>query len=184
MKATSKYSEEQILEGCRKGDRLMQKALFDAYAPVFYPVCARYVGWEAGKDVLQDSFITIFEKIGTFRKEGSFEGWMRRIVVNTALMAVRKDKASKDVTSIEETAVPEVRYQDYGIIEQISARELTELISSLNPGMRNVFNLCVLDGYSYREAAEILGIQENSVGSQLSRARALLREMINKRNDV
>jgi len=86
MKTDSRYTEEQLIDGCVKGERLAQKALYDAYAPILYPICVRYVGRETGKDVLQDGFITIFDKIGTYKGEGSFEGWMRRIIVNTALM--------------------------------------------------------------------------------------------------
>ena len=102
MKGTSKYPEAELVGGCVKGDSLAQRALYERYAPLMYPVCVRYVGREVAKDVLQDGFITVFDKISTFRGDGSFEGWLRRIFVNTALMEIRKTDVLRNAGDIED----------------------------------------------------------------------------------
>lgn len=180
MKTESRYTEEKLIEGCVKCDRTAQKALYDTYAPILYPVCIRYVGREIGKDVLQDGFVTIFEKIGTYKGEGSFEGWMRRIIINTALMQIRKNDVMKHSEDISEVQVAELGVQNSGVMEEITSREILDLISEMPAGLRSVFNLFVLEGYSHQEVAEILGINEASSRSQVSRARIWLQERMKK----
>ena len=148
-----------------------------------YPVCVRYVGREVAKDVLQDGFVTVFNKIGTFKGEGSFAGWLRRIFVNTALMELRKNdvlKASREMDSVPEVSLGT---NDYGAVEQLSAKELLVLVSEMPAGFRSVFNLFVIEGYSHAEIAEMLGINEASSRSQLSRARVWMQERIKKLYD-
>jgi len=183
MKTDSRYTEEQLIDGCVKGERLAQKALYDAYAPILYPICVRYVGRETGKDVLQDGFITIFDKIGTYKGEGSFEGWMRRIIVNTALMQIRKNDVMKHSEELDGVPTAELGFQDFGVMEQITSREILNLISEMPIGFRSVFNLFVLEGYSHQEVAQILGINEASSRSQVSRARVWLQERLKKLYD-
>ena len=130
------------------------------------------------EDVLQDGFITLFNQLGNFEGRGSFEGWVRRIFVTTALMHLRKKdplKISDDITGI--------RFIDNGdtsAIEKMSHKELLELVSGLPSGFRIVFNLYVIEGYSHKEIGEMLGISENTSRSQLSRARLWLQDKIRK----
>lgn len=179
MKNASTYTESELIGGCVKGDTLAQRALYEKYAPLMYPVCVRYVGREVAKDVLQDGFITVFDKISTFKGSGSFEGWLRRIFVNASLMELRKAdvlKNSSDINDAEEAAGT----KDPEVSSDIGAKQILKAIEDLPPGVRLVFNLYAIDGYSHAEVAEILEISESSSRSQLSRARALLQEKLKK----
>jgi len=183
MKKVSQYTEKELIEACSKRDGQAQRELYDRYSPIMYPVCIRYVGREVAKDVLQDGFITIFDKIDTFKGEGSFEGWIRRIFINTALMELRKNDALKNSEEIDSVPVYEMGMQDYGAVEQMSMKELLALVGEMPAGFRSVFNLFVFEGYSHADIAEALGINEVSSRSQLSRARAWLRERVEKLYD-
>ncbi|MBR0224206.1 MAG: sigma-70 family RNA polymerase sigma factor [Bacteroidales bacterium] len=177
MKETATYTEAELFAGCVRGDRNAQRQLYERYAPVMYPVCVRYMGREDAKDVLQDGFLTVFDKIGTYKGEGSFEGWMRKIFVNACLMRIRKGDALRYTEDIAES--PELGgVEEYGVLEQIGSREILDLIAQLPSGLRSVFNLFVLEGYSHEEVARTLGMTEQSSRSQVSRARSLLQKKI------
>ena len=179
MSEPSKYDEAQLIAGCIRGDRNAQRMLYERYASVMYPVCVRYLGREDAKDVLQDGFLTVFDKIGTYKGEGSFEGWMRKIFVNACLMQIRKGDVLRYSEDINES--PELGgTMEHGVLEQLSSREILDLVAQLPPGLRSVFNLFVLDGYSHAEVSALLGITEQSSRSQVSRARSLLQEKIKK----
>ena len=179
MRETATYNEAELIAGCARGDRDAQKMLYERYSSVMYPVCVRYLGREDAKDVLQDGFLTVFDKIGTYKGEGSFEGWMRKIFVNASLMQLRKSDVLRRTEDIGQA--PElVKTTDYGALEQISSREILDLVAQLPSGLRSVFNLFVLDGYSHAEVSAMLGITEQSSRSQVSRARSLLQEKIKK----
>jgi len=179
MSEPSRYDETELIAGCVRGERNAQRILYERYASVMYPVCVRYMGREDAKDMLQDGFLTVFDKIGTYKGEGSFEGWMRKIFVNVCLMQLRKGDALKYSEDIAES--PELGGSlDYGVMEQISSREILDLVSQLPPGLRSTFNLFVLDGYSHAEVGALLGITEQSSRSQVSRARTILQEKIKK----
>ena len=180
MKKSLHYTEAELIEACRKGDRAAQKELYEKYAPLMYPVCVRYVGREVAKDVLQDGFITLFDKIGTFRGEGSFEGWVRRLFVNASLMELRRFSAFKNSSEIESSPALEMESGSVSALSEISAKELMSLVEQMPVGFRSVFNLAVLEGYSHAEIAELLGIGEASSRSQLSRARAWLQDKIKR----
>lgn len=183
MNGGSQYSEAELIEQCVKGNPVAQRELYDRYSSLMYPVCVRYVGREVAKDVLQDGFVTVFEKISTFKGEGSFAGWMRRIFVNTALMALRKNDAlrwSEDIGAVDESALG---VSDCGAVDQLSAKELLALILEMPAGFRSVFNLFVMEGCSHAEISGILGINEASSRSQLSRARVWMQERIKKLYD-
>ena len=170
-------SEQLTIESCRKGDRKAQKALFDRLAPRMFPVCIRYAGdRETAEDILQDGFVTLFSKLDTYKGEGSFEGWARKIFVNTALMYLRKKDALKMSDDLENA-----RHLASGTttqIENIGYKELIKLVTSLPTGFRTVFNMYVLEGYSHKEIAEILNITETTSRTQLSRARVWLQNRI------
>ena len=162
-----------------KGDRRAQKAIYDALSGKMYAVCIRYMAdREAAADILQDGFVTLFSKLDTFSGDGSFEGWARKIFVNTALMALRKKDVLKQSEDVD--TAWNVTSGDPSAIQQISYNELMRMIAELPPGFRTVFNMYVVEGYSHKEIAEELGISENTSRSQLQRARVLLQSKIKK----
>lgn len=161
--------ETELIEGCRQNDRAAQKALFDRMAPKMLSVCRRYVRdrMEA-EDVLVMSFTKVFERIGQFKADGSFEGWVRRIVVNESLTYLRKNKAMYLETDLETAD----RESETGLTDTgLEAEDLMKLIQELPAGYRIVFNLYAIDGFSHKEIAAQIGITESTSKSQLSRAR-------------
>lgn len=168
---------ESLIEGCRRHDPRAQRGLYDLLAPRMLSLCQRYVkDWDAAKDVLQDGFVALFDKISTYKSEGSFEGWVRRIFVNTALMQLRRNDALKFSDNIEDSQAMQMVQSN--ILEKIGADEIFKLVNSMPDGFRAVFNLYVIEGYSHDEIAKILSITEGGSRSQLSRARAWLQEKI------
>ncbi|GHM98762.1 DNA-directed RNA polymerase sigma-70 factor [Cytophagales bacterium WSM2-2] len=168
--------ETELIEGCLKQDRQAQQALYQRYAGKMYALCCRYVKdrMEA-EDVLVMAFTKIFERIGQFKSEGSFEGWIRRVVVNESLTYLRKNKNMYLETDIEEAAFE----PDYQRLENdLEAGDLLKMIEALPVGYRTVFNMYVIDGYNHQEIAAQLGISENTSKSQLSRARTLLQKRL------
>ena len=140
-------------------------------------VCLRYAdNREMAEDFLQDGFIKIFSSIRSYSYEGSFEGWMRRIFVNTALEALRKNDLLRN--GVELDALEPQQEADYSAVEKISADELMELIAQLPRGFRTVFNMFAIEGYSHREIAETLNINESTSRSQYTRAKRLLQKWI------
>lgn len=142
-----------------------------------YGVCLRYVKDRSlAEDIMHDGFITIFTKIGEFRGEGSFEGWCRRIFVNTALGHLRKKNALDESDNIDD-----IRWLEGGgtdAVEKMSGDELLEVIDHLPQGYRTILNLYAVEGYSHKEIGEMLGISENTSRSQYFRARGKLMEII------
>ncbi|MBQ9411399.1 MAG: sigma-70 family RNA polymerase sigma factor [Bacteroidales bacterium] len=143
-------------------------------------VCLRYMGnREDAEDVLQEGFVTLFTKLESYNGSGSFEGWARKIFVNTALMHLRKNDVLEDSNDIEEAR--SLHTEEATPLEKIGYRELMELISSLPQDARIVFNMYVVEGYSHKEIAATLGCTEATSRSKLQRARLQLQEMIMKR---
>ena len=170
-------NETQLIEGCKQHNPKAQKALYDTYARKMMSVCLRYASnRETAEDLLQEGFIKVFSAIGSFEGSGSFEGWMRRIFVNTALEYLRKNDILKESVEIDNTEV--LQEVDYSAIERISADELMELIAELPPGFRTVFNMFVIEGYSHKEIGDALGITESTSRSQLTRAKRLLQKKL------
>jgi len=173
----------QLIKSCIKGDRCSQKALYDHLAPRMFPVCIRYVGDRMlAEDILQDGFITLFSKLDSYKGEGSFEGWARRIFVTTALMSLRKKDALKISDELE--TVRGMKAETTSQIQTMGYKELMELIMSLPPGFRTVFNMYAIEGYSHKEIADMLGITETTSRTQLSRARIWLQSRIKERENV
>ena len=153
------------------------KAIYEKLAPKMMSLCLRYMGdREDAKDVLQDGFVTLFSKIDSYSGEGSFEGWARRIFVNTALMALRKNDALKMSDSLESAA--HLQGGEMSQMQSISYRELLAMIAELPSGYRTIFNMYVVEGYSHKEIAAALGISEATSRSQLMRARTMLQDKI------
>lgn len=161
--------EELILE-CQKNSRKAQKQLYDRYAPLLLGICFRYAKDNSeAEDVLQEGFIKIFEKINQYNGQGSFEGWMRKIVVNTAISNYRKNLKRYYQVDIEEPFV-QGKSMDWAN-EEYTKDELLDVIKSLPDGYRIVFNLYAIEGYKHKEIGEILGIDETTSKSQYSRAK-------------
>lgn len=169
-------SEDELIKGCLKRDRSAQKRLFDTYSSKMYSVCYRYVkdSMEA-EDILVTAFTKILDKIEQFKNEGSFEGWIRRIVVNEALTHLRRNRSMYLETDIE-LADREPDYEN--VNNYLEAEDLMNLIQTLPSGYRIVFNMYAIDGYSHKEIADHLGITENTSKSQLSRARVYLQKKL------
>lgn len=172
-------SERELLEACKRGERTAQKKLYDSLAAKMFAICLRYMGQrDAAEDVLQEGFITLFSRLDSYSGEGSFEGWARKIFVNTALMELRKKDALKMSEDLE--TAWNVSSDGVSQVQSVGYRELLKLIASLPPGYRTVFNLSVIEGYSHKEIAQTLGITEATSRSQLQRARVMLQEKIKK----
>ena len=172
-------SERELLEACKRGDRTAQKKLYDSLAAKMFAICLRYMGQrDAAEDVLQEGFITLFSRLDSYSGEGSFEGWARKIFVNTALMELRKKDALKMSEDLE--TAWNVSSDGVSQVQSVGYRELLKLIAGLPPGYRTVFNLSVIEGYSHKEIAQTLGITEATSRSQLQRARVMLQEKIKK----
>lgn len=140
-------------------------------------VCMRYAGnRESAEDLLQEGFIKIFTAIDSYTGSGSFEGWIRRIIVNTALEFLRKTDILKGAIDADDPTV--ISEPDYSAVDQISADELMELIASLPAGFRTVFNMYAVEGYSHKEIGEALGIGESTSRSQYTRAKQLLQKKL------
>ena len=172
------YTIDSLLEGCRKGDRKAQEALYKTLASRMMGVCMRYAKdtFEA-EDVLQMGFVKVFQKVSEFRGDGSFEGWIRRIMVNTAIESYRKNLRNLNVVDIDEVYdQPQSTFDMSGL----ELKDLLKLVQQLSNGYRLVFNMYVIEGYSHKEIAGQLGITEGASKSQLSRARAILKEKIIK----
>ncbi|WP_316750831.1 RNA polymerase sigma factor [Pedobacter gandavensis] len=170
------------MEGCKAGTRKMQEALYQQTSSKMLVLCMRYAKdrMEA-EDVLQMGFIKIFQKISEYRGDGSFEGWMRRVMVNTAIESYRKNLRSLSVVPIEDAYEQPCTGFDFS---RLGMQDLLKLIQKLSDGYRMVFNMYIIEGYSHKEIAAILGISEGASKSQLSRARAILREEIIKMEGI
>ncbi len=174
-------TEENLIKKCASGDILAQKAFYEKFAGKMMGVCLRYAkDVEEAEDVLQDAFIKIFNKIPVYEKKGSLEGWVRRIVVNTALDSYRKNK--KFQQNIDTDTVDYLLESKNHIIAELSAQDLLVIINNLPEGYKIVFNLFAIEGYSHKEIAERLGITESTSKSQYSRAKKVLRDILEKNN--
>jgi RNA polymerase sigma factor (sigma-70 family) len=168
--------EEELIKGCLRQDRSAQQQLYDLFSSKMYGICYRYVKnpMEA-EDILITAFTKIFERIEQFKGDGSFEGWVRRIMVNEALTHLRKSRTMYLETEIEQAD----REPDYDrLADHLEAEDLLKMIQQLPAGYRVVFNMYAIDGYSHKEIAEQLGISENTSKSQLSRARTYLQKVL------
>jgi RNA polymerase sigma-70 factor (ECF subfamily) len=175
------YNEQELLSACLEGNGKAQKFLYDKYSRVMFGICLRYSNtYDEAKDILQDGFIKVFTKMGQYGFQGSFEGWMKRIFVNTALEYYRSQKNHMYHHDVESAF--EIQHHDY-TIDKISKQEILALIQAMAPGYRNVLNLYIIEGYSHAEIAEMLKINEGTSKSQLSRARAILQQAILKQEE-
>lgn len=168
--------EDALIDGCLKQEKTAQERLYSLYSSKMLAVCRRYVkDVMAAEDVLVSAFLKVFERIAQFKKEGSFEGWIRRIVVNESLTYLRRNHAVYLETNLE-AAERAPNYSD--LDAHLGADDLIRMIDGLPPGYRAVFNMYAVDGYSHKEIAAHLGITEGTSKSQLNRARGYLKKML------
>ncbi|GAA4095605.1 sigma-70 family RNA polymerase sigma factor [Mucilaginibacter panaciglaebae] len=173
------YTIDELITRSKAGERKAQEMLYKQFASKMLGVCMRYATdrMEA-EDMLQNGFIKIFNKLEDYRGEGAFEGWVRRIMIHSSIEYYRKHHKIIQVVDIAE--ISDVPSANPSAMANMSAQELMVLIKRLSPGYRLVFNLYAIEGYSHKEIAEIAGITEGASKSQLSRARAILRDLIVK----
>lgn len=175
----------EIVEGCVRGDRRSQHAFFKLYYGKMMSVCLRYIGdKDTAQEVVQEGFIKIFDKLEIFDFKGSLDGWIRRIIANTAIDYIRKNKRSPFLsdqgTDFKQEAVDEMADRESLQAIQLKAEQAMEAISKLSPAYRTVFNLFVMEDYTHREIAEILGINEGTSKSNLAKAKMNLQRMLNE----
>ena len=163
-------NERKLIEACKNNDASAQKLLYETFARKMMSVCLRYAdNREMAEDFLQDGFIKVFSSIRSYSYEGSFEGWMRRVFVNTALESLRKNDLLRNGVDLD--SLDPQQEADYSAVDKISADELMELIAQLPPGFRTVFNMFAVEGYSHKEIAHALNITESTSRSQYTRAK-------------
>lgn len=166
---------QELVKACRNNERSAQKMLYDRYAALFLSICQRYLKDRGlAEDAMIEAFYSIFVKIKAYKGLGSFEGWMKRIVVTTCLMKLRKRKLS--LTNIDEVHDP--RSQSADPESQLFEKDLLQLLNKLPDGYRTVFNLYAIEGYKHREIAQMLEISINTSKSQLIQARKKLSDLI------
>lgn len=168
--------ETDLIKACKRQNAKAQRMLYDRYSPIMMGLCRRYVRGELeSEDVMIKGFMKVFSKIDHFEGKGSFEGWMKRIMINESLTYIRQNKAMYLETDIE---VAE-REPDFDKIStELEAKDLLKMVNELPSGYRTIFNLYAIEGYSHKEIAKLLGINENTSKSQLSRARVQLQKKI------
>jgi len=176
-------TEAQLISECINGNYRAQKKLYDQFSGMGMGVSMRYASCVAeAEDILQDSFIKVFNKLETFNATGPLGGWIRRVVVNTALQRIRDNKNYRMHVEID-TAESMLEVED-DVLAKMGAAEIMRKIQKLPTGFRTVFNLYAIEGYNHPEISKELGISVGTSKSQYSRARALLRNMIEKEETI
>jgi RNA polymerase sigma factor (sigma-70 family) len=180
----NKEQLKEIIEGCLRNDRRSQEAIFKLFYGKMMVVCMRYTNdKDTAQEVLQEGFMKVFEKLGAFDYKGSFEGWVRRIVANTAIDSIRRSKKNPILTDNDNDfkigGENPMEVQETVELGEIKAEMAMEAIQKLSPAYRTVFNLYVLEEYSHKEIAEMLGISEGTSKSNLAKAKMNLQKILN-----
>lgn len=174
-------NENQLIEECLKANYRAQKELYESYAPLMMGICMRYASNEAeAEDILQEGFIKVFRYLNTFQGRGQLGAWIRRIMVNTALQNYRETKNLK--MQVEYDKVNFFMEADDDVLAQLSANDLMDKIQRLPHGYRTIFNLYAIEGYTHIDISKELNISVGTSKSQYSRARAILRKLIEEEN--
>lgn len=171
----SEMTDAQLLEAILRQDAKAQRLLYERFARKMFGVCLRYTKTKAeAEDYLQDGFLKVFQKLSSYKGEGSLEGWIRRVIVNTCLDHIRQQKVHwNELEAVHEPA------ENAKVLEKLQASDLLDIIRQLPPGFRTVFNLFAIEGYTHKEIAEMLNISEGTSKSQYARARMSLVEKVN-----
>lgn len=173
-------TEKELIEGCKKQDRMAQKLLFDRYSPKMNGVCLRYLRHtEDAEDVLVEAFFKVLTNIHQYKGSGSFEGWIRRIVVNECLMSLRRRHNFNLTVEIDNNLNVQT---NKSIEDELAAQDILDFLNDLPTGYRTIFNLYVIEGYKHREIAEMLGISINTSKSQLILAKKRMKSLLVKAN--
>lgn len=168
---------EPNLQACIRGDRLAQKAFFERYKGKMFALCLRYANSrEDAEDVLQEGFVKVFRDLHQYTGGGNLEGWVRKVFVNTALQHLKKQKRTPTTTELDGQDFPDDAEPVHG--DEPPAKNMIRILQQLPPGFRTIFNLHVLEGYSHPEIADILGISVGTSKSQLLRAKAHFRKLL------
>ena len=168
-------TEYELAQAIKRGDKKAQTIFFDSYSGLMLAICLRYMGDKMlAEDVMLQGFMKVFDKIDQFNFKGSFEGWVKRIIINEALMKLRSQKNYE----IDLDEAPPIAGSPEG--HSLEEEDLLRMVEQLPKGYRTVFNLYALEGYSHAEIAQELGISEGTSKSQLSRARAMLQDQLKK----
>lgn len=175
--SASQIFDRAFITACIKGDLQLQRQLYDSFSPTMFGICLRYAAdYHSAEDILQEGFIKVFSRLDGFRHEGSFEGWMKRIFVNTAIEYYRKSlkfNQMSDLDSVQEFVAEDHTFQN------LLTQDLLTLIQKLPTGYRTIFNLYAIEGYNHREIGELLHISIGTSKSQLARARLSLQKQVN-----
>ncbi len=174
--------DSTFIESCRNGDRTAQFQLFKKLSPPMLGVCFRYCNSEEeANDVMQEGFIKVFTNLNSYRGDGSFEGWVKRIMINTALNNYYKNKKTVNHRNIDDIRETDIIDDDYEVPKsRFTQSEMLEAINQLPEGYKMIFNLYAIEEYKHREIAEMLDISVNTSKSQLSKARNYLKRLLNK----
>jgi RNA polymerase sigma factor (sigma-70 family) len=176
-------TDDELIDKCLQGDQRAQKALFEKFSRKMMSVCMRYApDREQAEDVLQDGFVKVFNHLATFKREGSFEGWIRRTMVNTSLDNLRKKRA--DVIDADISEAEYLAGSDEKVVGKMRVEELMKLIQDMPPGYRTVFNMYAIEGYSHQEIADELGVTESTSKTQFRKARTYLMNIIGERENI
>jgi len=172
-------TEEELIARCKRQERLAQKLVYEKYAGRMFGLCKRYVKTtENAEEVLMEGFCKVFQKIDMYSGTGSFEGWIRRIMTNEALMFIRRDYKFNDHVDIQDI---QMETFEVTIEEKLMAADILKLLDQLPTGYRTIFNLYVMEGYKHREIADMLHISINTSKSQLILAKRKLKELVEQK---
>lgn len=172
---------QQIIDSCSQNDRKAQKMLYEMYAGKMLAICMRYCGdYQTAQDLMHDGFINVFTNIKQYQNKGSFEGWMRKVMVNVSLNYYRQNKVVFEGDEDAAAMISDTLQPDQ--LQQLSAKEILETIAQLPNEQRIIFNLFAIEGYTHTEIAEKLNIKETTVRSNYFRARLTLQKMIERNN--
>lgn len=176
------YDEKQIIEGCIRNDRKFQEMLYHLVNKKMFAVCWRYANdMDTAQDLLQEGFVKVYKGIDKYRGEGSFEGWIRRIFVNTCIENFRKRSNLYVVNEVEAVSF---EYAGDNALQKLMKEDLMKIIQTLSPGYRTIFNLYVVEGYSHKEIADMLKISEGTSKSQLARAKFILQKKVSEASGI
>jgi len=174
-------TEEVILEGCLRNNPNAQRELYNQYSPKMLAVCYRYAhNREDAEDMLQEGFIKVFLQLRTFENRGSFEGWIRKIIVHTCINILKKNRKFNESVDLIHASSVQIREESVPAVVQV--KQIVESIRSLPIGYRTVLNLFAIEGYSHREISQLLDIEESTSRSQFTRAKSMLEDLLIKKN--
>ena len=173
-------TEEAIIRGCLKNESSAQRELYNTYSPKMLSVCYRYaINREDAEDMLQEGFVRVFSQLHSFEKRGSLEGWVRKVIVHTCINILKKNKKFNE--SVDLIYANKIHVREESIPAIVQAKQIVECIRLLPMGYRTVLNLFAIEGYSHKEVALLLDIEESTSRSQFTRAKAMLEDILIKK---